>query len=58
MSQSCAEMQNYGGLLNAEGSAKIERKEALEKVEALMPVLKKEQGRAKKWLEDYYKEKW
>lgn len=58
VSSSCAAMQNYGGLLNAEGSASIERKEALEKCADLMPTLKKEQERAKKWLEDFYQEKW
>ena len=59
VSKSCAKMQNLGNLLDADsGSKKIGRDQALKEIEELMSTLKDEQKKAKKWLEDYYKEKW
>lgn len=51
-------MQNYGSEKDEAGTGTISKEEALEKCQKLLPDLKVEQGRAKKWLEQFYKETW
>ena len=59
VSKHCASMQNLGSCRDAEsGTKKISEGDALKEIEALMKDLTAEQGRAKKWLEEFYKEEW
>lgn len=51
-------MQNYGSEKDESGLNTISKQDALEKCTKLLPELKVEQGRAKKWLEQFYKETW
>lgn len=58
VSKLCALMQNYGSEKDESGLQSISKTDALEKCRDLLPDLKVEQGRAKKWLEQFYKETW
>lgn len=58
VSKLCALMQNYGSEKDDTGLQSISKEDALDKLEKLLPDLKAEQGRAKKWLETFYKEEW
>ena len=59
VSKHCARMQNLGSCRDAEsGTKKISEGDALRQIEALIKDLTAEQGRAKKWLEEFYKEEW
>ncbi|KAK9897691.1 histidine-phosphotransfer domain, HPT domain-containing protein [Cystobasidium minutum MCA 4210] len=58
VSKLCALMQNYGNEKDDSGTGSISKEDALVKCRDLLPELKVEQGRAKKWLEQFYKETW
>lgn len=58
VSKLCALMQNYGSEKDDSGINSISKDLALKKLSKLLPDLKIEQGRAKKWLETFYKEEW
>lgn len=58
VSRLCSLMQNYGNEKDDSGLNKISKEDAFHKLETLLPKLKEEQGRAKKWLEAFYKEQW
>ena len=51
-------MQDYGSEKDDSGLNQISKEVAYNKLEILLPQLKAEQGRAKKWLEAFYKEEW
>ena len=51
-------MQNYGSCLDESGTSKIPANVALEKCTELIKKLKIDQDKAKKWLENFYKEQW
>jgi osomolarity two-component system phosphorelay intermediate protein YPD1 len=58
VSKLCSLMQNYGSEKDDSGLNQISKEVAYNKLEILLPQLKAEQGRAKKWLEAFYKEEW
>lgn len=59
VSKLCAYMQNYGSMKDSSGTIDFDNSDqSLKACEELLPKLKQEQARAKKWLEDFYKEKW
>ena len=58
VSESCASMQNLGNLLDETGAKSITREKALSKCTELLETLKKDQVKAKAWLEKFYKEEW
>ena len=51
-------MQNLGNLLDETGAKSITREKALSKCTELLETLKKDQVKAKAWLEKFYKEEW
>jgi len=51
-------MQNYGSEKDDSGLITISKDDAFNRLVKLLPNLKAEQGRAKKWLEAFYKEEW
>lgn len=58
VSKNCAAMQNYGSCKDEAGTSNISSEDALKNCTDLIPKLKVEQTKAKKWLEEFYKEKW
>lgn len=54
---SCEKMQHYGNLRDEESGEELTKKDALEKIRALVVVVQEEYDEARAWLERYYKEK-
>ncbi|KAJ7070006.1 histidine phosphotransferase [Mycena amicta] len=55
--EACERMQNYGGLRNEDGSGDIDEKEAISRIELLLPKAKSEYAEAERWLKKYYADK-
>jgi len=53
---SCEKIQHYGALRDEEADKDLKDTEALEKIEALLGMVKKEYGVAEKWMKEWYLE--
>lgn len=54
---SCEKMQHYGNLRDEDSGEELSKKEALDKIRALVVVVQEEYDEARAWLERYYREK-